>query len=417
MALIKYHTDDQITTQLGSNTIINDVLKIDNKELLLVSLLEKLCQNLNSDNHLFNNICQYLTHIGLLENRNLYTDNHKAIRQMYVDYLIGLISQNHEPNDNGINSFISINNLKVNNSLYAMNFTELQLLGSGGFGSVYKVLNKIDMREYAVKIVPFINVDDPNNIRAFNEVRCLSELTHENIARYYTSWLELTDKITLLVDDNEDTDSDIDDEANQIIQCVKPHEKINIYPVMYIQMELCTGNLKNFMDNRNKLLPSGFIQDFTIEKQIIKGIIKGMTYIHSKNILHRDLNPNNIFMDLNNLPKIGDFGMAIKQINNPKTQSIMSSGYGVSLYRPPEYENDNIYTFKSDVYSTGLILFDIVYVYKTEMEHYKVLSMFKEKHIHDMCDSNMTPYLQVIINMTNKNPIYRPNFSDIVDFD
>lgn len=406
MALVKYLTETQITTQPISHATINDALKLNNKELLLVSLLEKLCQTIDGENHLFKNICHYLNQIGLLEDRKLYSDNKKMVRKMYTDYLTNIIcqcSQTIKGTSDPINSLVSVNKLTINNSLYAMNFVELQNLGNGGFGSVYKVYNRIDTREYAIKIVPFTDVNDPNNIRAFNEVRCFSELEHKNVARYYTSWLELIDKNSNILKDTEEEEDDDEDE-----------NILNIYPVMYIQMELCTGNLRDFLDNRNKSISSGLITDFVIEKKIIDGIIQGMTYIHSKNVVHRDLNPKNIFLDSNNLPKIGDFGMSIKINDSHKNNFRMSSGLGVRLYMPPEYEQNNIYTTKSDVYSVGLIFFDILHAYKTDMERYEVMSLFKETHQYESVSNNLKKYLQLIVNMTDNDPSNRPDFTDIL---
>jgi serine/threonine protein kinase len=242
-----------------------------------------------------------------------------------------------------------------------MNFIELEKLGSGAFGHVWKAYNRIDARQYAVKKIAFPNANDPNNIRAFNEVRCLAELEHKNIARYYTAWLELSD--LPLADEDEDEDEDEDDSEDDdrpMTTCV--------YPVMYIQMELCTTNLREYLMARNY---SGKVSDMTLEKQMIRGLIDGLWCIHQHGILHRDLTPKNIFLNGQMIPKIGDFGMAIRdnQVTNP-----VPSDFGVALYRPPEDE----YTRKSDVYSMGLIFFEILSYFQTDMERYKVLDNLRK---------------------------------------
>lgn len=414
MALVKY-----ITKPISSSTI-NDVLELDNKELLLISLLEKLCQTLDGEHKLFKTICQYLNKIGIIEDRQLYSDKKKMIRKMYSDYLIKLIGECHESrhkinglvmnDENGSHdghdghdshdshvSLQSLDKLLINNSLYTMNFIELEKLGSGGFGEVYKVYNKIDTQKYAVKIIPFVDVNDPNNVRAFNEVRCLSQLSHDNVARYYTSWLELSDKNKV-------------DETDEINVSVYP-----IFPIMYIQMELCIGNLRDFLIKRNYCgIMSG--DDMKIEKQIINGIIKGLTYIHENNILHRDLNPNNIFLDSNLNPKIGDFGMSVKIDKNDSDNQKLSSNYGICLYMPPEYEKDNIYTMKSDVYSAGMICFEILNQFKTDMERYHVLSEIKNNLAIEKHNLTIVKYIsgyEFIIQMIDIDPNQRPNCHNI----
>jgi serine/threonine protein kinase len=406
MALVKYLTESQIITPPLTSTTINDVLKLDNKELLLVSLLEKLCQTLDKDNQLFKTICQYLNRIGILEDHKLFSDNKKLIRRMYSDYMIKLIGKcnttitNH--NDD-ITSMITIDKLVINNSLYAMNFIELERIGNGGFGEVYKVYNRIDTHKYAIKIVPFNDVNDPNNFRAFNEVRCLSELSHQNIARYYTAWLELSDKSQLRHDESDELDEVNDDDDTSA----------GIYPVMYIQMELCLGNLREYLMQRNY---SGLSSDMTTEKQMIYGIADGLRYIHDNDILHRDLNPNNIFLDANMTPKIGDFGMAIKLEKNDGKPLTMSADLGVCLYMPPEYEEQSIYTKKSDVYSAGIIFFEILNMFKTDMERYKVINEMKRQLYPDTFQLLHSNYHSIINKMIDHDPICRPDFIEIVHF-
>lgn len=381
MELVKYTTE----THLVSQSTINDVLKLNNKELLLVSLLERLCQTIDNENKLFRTICQYLNKIGILENQKLYSDKKKFIRKMYSDYLIKLIGKCNEN---------TIDKLAINNSLYAMNFIELERLGTGGFGRVYKVYNKIDTQMYAVKIIPFVNVDESNNIRAFNEVRCISKLCHENIARYYTCWLELSDETNRIIDDTDDI-GDVD-------------TNISIYPVLYIQMELCVGSLREFLLKRNY---SGIKSNMKIEKQIIYGITNGMKYLHENEILHRDLNPNNIFLDAQMTPKIGDFGLAVKLDKTETTDLHMSSSLGVCLYMPPEYEKDNIYTKKSDVYSMGIIFFEILNHFSTDMERYKIITDLKSGQYQITAHDSLENW---ITQMVNHDPQYRPHFKNIV---
>jgi serine/threonine protein kinase len=316
-----------------------------------------------------------LNKIGILEDSLTFSEDKKQIRKLYIDYLSQLIqSVNTKKNKNliEINNDNVTNHICVSNSQYTNSFLELEKIGEGGFGEVFKSYNYIDAQLYAIKKIPFIDVNDPNNIRAFNEVRYLSKLNHENIIRYNSTWIELSDKKTELIDGN-----------------------ISVYPVLYIQMELCKESLKDYLMRRNY---SGQLIDFDFEIKCIKGIIEGIKYIHSNNILHRDINPNNIFIDQNLSPKIGDFGLSMKS-EHEDANTIMSSDLGVSLYMPPEYKENKIYNKKSDVYSCGIVFFELLYIFKTDMERYEIISEIK-KNIYPISFINkFDKYYELIKNM------------------
>lgn len=375
MSLVKY---------VSPVTTVNDVLTIDNKELLLISLLETLCQIVDSSPKLFSKICNYLYKIGILENPKVYSDDKKNVRKLYMDYLIKVMRQFEKKtlllNSGEISTeLIQVNqkvqnNLQLINSQYSNNFIELESIGEGGFGEVFKVYNQINTQKYAIKKVPFFDINDPNNMRAFNEVRCLAKLNHRNVVRYHTTWLELCDKK------------------------IEDYEDVPIYPILYIQMELCSCSLKDYLMKRNY---SGRVIEFDFEKTCISGIIEGLKYIHSMDILHRDINTNNIFLDEHMIPKIGDFGMAVKV--NSHEDLKMSSNYGVSLYMPPEYTKSNIYTKKSDVYSTGIVLFELLYVFSTDMERYEIINKIRDGHYPESFVKQFDNYYKVISRMICEN--------------
>lgn len=380
MALVKYDTNATIRNQ---DKIITDLLTIDNKDLLLVSLLEKLCQVADGKNILFKKICKYLHKIGIIDDPKSYSDHQQVLRKLYTDYMthvIGKMSSDRKSKSLKWMDDKLDNKIQVINSQYSNAFIELEKIGNGGFGEVYKSYNYIDAKKYAIKKVPFFDVNDPNNMRAFNEVRCLASLSHENIVRYHTTWLELCDRKMEIMED---------------VEMDSP-----IYPVLYIQMELCMCSLRDYMIRRNY---SGKETDFTYERKCINGIINGLKYIHENKILHRDLNPNNIFLDEKMIPKIGDFGMSIK-IDSQHEISQMSSDCGVGLYVPPEYKGHNIYTEKSDVYSAGIIFFELLHIFSTDMERLKIVTDVRNGIFPIDFANEFPTYYKLISKMLTKNP-------------
>ena len=84
------------------------------------------------------------------------------------------------------------------------------------------------------------------------------------------------------------------------------------FKILYVVMEFCSGmNLKDFIQTK-------FNESNETKVKIIRGMLEGISYIHTRRIIHRDLKPANIFLE-NNKVKIGDFGLAtIGNIeNNP----------------------------------------------------------------------------------------------------
>jgi serine/threonine protein kinase len=279
-------------------------------------------------------------------------------------------------------------NLRVMNSQYSNNFIELSKIGEGGFGEIYKVYNNIDAQQYAIKKIPFFESNEADNMRAFNEVRCLAELNHENIVRYHTTWLELSDMSNEFIEDS----------------------KFQIYPTLYIQMELCECSLRDYLVKRNY---SGKKVDMIFEKKCITGIINGVKYIHSKNILHRDINPNNIFLDKFMIPKIGDFGLSMK-VGSESQETYMSSELGVKLYIPPEYEKEGIYTKKSDVYSLGIVIFEILQIFSTDVERIEIISKLRtNQYISNTFMEECLIYLEYINKMTDENMDSRITIEEI----
>jgi serine/threonine protein kinase len=97
--------------------------------------------------------------------------------------------------------------------------------------------------------------------------------------------------------------------------------------------------------------------DATMKTIIILGIVHGMNVVHSKRIIHRDLAPKNVILDrVTHYPKICDFGLSRRK----RPEDMMTSCVGTPLYRAPEVFKEEQYTEKVDVFSFGVMLYEIV---------------------------------------------------------
>lgn len=168
---------------------------------------------------------------------------------------------------------------------------------------------------------------------------------------------------------------------------------VNQKMYLYIQMQLCMKNsLKDWLRANPIALRSGKI--FDIWNQIIDAV----HYVHLKGLIHRDLKPSNIFFALDGQIKIGDFGLVTDMAEipyDPSTSSSSSSSFGdfditnisqkkhtqrvgTSLYMSPEQSSGRPYNYKVDIFSLGLILFELLNYFNTETERFKVLDSIRK---------------------------------------
>ncbi|KAL2555298.1 G-type lectin S-receptor-like serine/threonine-protein kinase [Forsythia ovata] len=198
------------------------------------------------------------------------------------------------------------------------NFSINNKLGEGGFGPVYKGLLE-DGQEIAVKR---LSRDSFQGLDEFkNEVICIAKLQHRNLVKLLGC-------------------------------CIQGEEKMLIY---------------EYMPNRSLDLilfdPMGSaLLDWPKRFHIINGIARGLMYLHQDSclrIIHRDLKASNILLDSDMNPKISDFGMA-RSFGGNETGANTSRVVGTYGYMSPEYAVDGIFSIKSDVFSFGVLLLEIV---------------------------------------------------------
>jgi len=370
-----------------------------NYQILIAALLEVIYGNK------FTNICEYLIKRGILTNNNIYSDELSSVRNLYVKHLSTISDKMNILS----NDLIKYQYQVPHFSRYQLDFREIAQIGKGAYGRVSKAINNIDGMEYAIKKIRTRKFDYESNNKILREVKYFARLDHRNIVRYYGSWLEFdNDGVIMNIDESDEDDSY---DSSEIVIYEK---KDNIVGVLYIQMELCIYTLKDWM-NITKIRKLDEI------KGIMKQICDGVKYIHSMGLIHRDLKPTNIYFDRFGTVKIGDFGLVTinKKLNvtqEKKDDAIIlfdhySSGVGTELYASPEQLKSNNYDNRTDIYSLGIIYFELLYPFGTEMERVITINKLRRGII-----PNDFPYndeIKLINNMICFNPDERCTLDNI----
>ncbi|XP_057790584.1 G-type lectin S-receptor-like serine/threonine-protein kinase At4g27290 [Salvia miltiorrhiza] len=233
------------------------------------------------------------------------------------------------------------------------NFSKENMIGLGGFGPVYKG-NLSEGEEVAVKRLSKTSGQGLEEFK--NEVVLIAKLQHRNLVKLLGC-------------------------------CIEEEEMMLIYE--YLQNK----SLDNFVfdQDRRKILtwPKRF--------DIIMGIAKGLLYLHHDSrlkIIHRDLKTSNILLDASLNPKISDFGLA-RTFEEDQCLSRTKRVVGTYGYMAPEYAFHGKFSVKSDIYSLGVVLLEIISGKKIRGfqhndHHHSLLGhawmLWKEKSIMKMMD-------------------------------
>lgn len=190
-------------------------------------------------------------------------------------------------------------------------------LGQGGFGPVYKGV--LEGREIAVKRLSKTSNQGFEEFK--NEVRCIAKLQHRNLVKL-------------------------------LGYCIQGDEFLLIYEYMP------NKSLDSFIFDEVKSL----MLDWPRRLHIIHGIARGLLYLHQDSrlrIIHRDLKAGNILLDLDMNPKISDFGLA-RRFRGHESEANTNKVVGTLGYISPEYAANGHFSIKSDVFSFGVLLLEIV---------------------------------------------------------
>lgn len=209
-------------------------------------------------------------------------------------------------------------------------------------------------------------------------------------------------------------------ETDKPLSKAKPKSQKNKMSMLYIQMEFCENNtLLNLIEQG---LPNNSSEYWRLFRQLLEAV----SYIHREGFIHRDLKPMNIFIDKSNNIKVGDFGLAKNSqfssalLNNNQVSSSndkdFSTVVGTLFYNAKEVATGN-YDEKVDMYSLGIIFFEMCYSLATGMERAQKINNLRLESIKfppDFSESKNRLETKIIKLLLDHNPSKRPSASELL---
>ncbi|XP_070037590.1 G-type lectin S-receptor-like serine/threonine-protein kinase At4g27290 isoform X2 [Nicotiana tabacum] len=270
------------------------------------------------------------------------------------------------------------------------NFSSANVIGEGGFGPVYKGILP-NGQEIAVKRLSKYSGQGVQELK--NEIVLISKLQHRNLVKLLGCCLE--------------------GEERMLIYEFMPNTSLDYFI---------------FDPSRNPSLP------WKNRFEIAMGISRGLLYLHQDSrlrIIHRDLKTSNILLDSGMNAKISDFGLA-KILGGDQVEGKTKRVIGTYGYMSPEYAVDGKYSVKSDVFSIGVIILEIVSGRRNRrfrhLEHHhnllghawllwnegKALELMDECLEESFSESQVLRCIQVGLLCVQKLPEDRPTMASVV---
>lgn len=191
----------------------------------------------------------------------------------------------------------------------------LEKIGEGGMATVYKARCNILKRYVAVKVLREEFTTDDEFVKRFNtEAQSAASLAHPNIVSIF----------------------DVGQEEN----------------IYYIVMELVQGKTLKEIINEDGVLPWKWSVNIAIQ------VASALEMAHKKNIVHRDIKPHNIIITEDGIAKVTDFGIA-KAVSN-STITAFGTTIGSVHYFSPEHARGGFTDAKSDIYSLGIVMYEML---------------------------------------------------------
>ncbi|PCH35839.1 kinase-like protein [Wolfiporia cocos MD-104 SS10] len=286
-------------------------------------------------------------------------------------------------------------------------YEPLDIIGTGSFGIIRKVRRKADgvvsrvavrslagadaLQIFARKELNFERMSERDRKQIVSEVNILKDLHHEHIVRYH--------------------DRHVDRDAG----------------VLYILMEYCGGgdlaSVIKQAQRHSRPIPEDTVWNYFMQ------ILLALNHCHHPQvhgrgsdvdgrekraqILHRDIKPDNIFLDENHIVKLGDFGLSKALVQ----ASFANTYVGTPYYMSPELMQEKAYDSKSDIWSLGCLIYELCALkppFHEAKTHAELSILIRNGRIPPLPKGYSTSLSNVIKSMLNLNPAMRPSAAQLL---
>lgn len=324
--------------------------------------------------------------------------------------------------------------------LFQQHFIIKNKIGAGGEGSIFLAEHTVTHMQYAIKAV---RIRDRSEERVLGEAMLHSSFDHPHVVRYHFCWIEDIsakqaatlhlfereeddfDTTSFLSDDYERESESFDGEKSSTASwkeslevstkesCKNSKNGKGVHRALFILMEYFEhGTLSDALEKRSSI-------DRVENLRYLQSIATGLQYLHDRNVMHRDLKPTNIFLTKDNVPRIGDFGLAKRRepIGSAAELAVFGSSSGKQasaqggspLYSSPEQLSNSEVTKLSDIYSLGLVMVELYSQFTTSHERIVVFFKARRGELPPQFSTEYADENKLILRMLDEDPNKRPN--------
>ena len=254
-------------------------------------------------------------------------------------------------------------------------YEKIRPIGQGAAGQVTLYKNIIDGKEYALKEIDLYNMQQKDKKAAHGEVTFLKVLKGPTIIKF--------------------------------------HENFSHGNSIFIVMEYCSkGNLDQLIQRRIQS-KAKFTTDQIL--RTLAHIVMAVMAMHNRNILHRDIKTQNIFITENGICKLGDFGIS-RRLNHQDAKAMTSCG--TPYFMPPEVCLGKPYDGKADVWAIGVVLYELIMLKKPFRGEavQNVLQQITKNSFEPLSNDVDSDLKMLVVALLNKDYNKRPSIFQVANF-